>query len=386
MQSRSRLAAIGGLAIATAAFVAAPTSAIAAPHGATHGATHQQHQATSVVFVENDDVTGNAVIAYDRASDGTLTQASVNPTGGLGGVLDGSVVDHTASQGSLTYDKASHTLYAVNAGSNTLTVFAVDGDQLTRTQVLSSGGTFPVSVTAYGNHVYVLNALDEGSVQGFARVGHHLRPIPRFHRSLELIEGTPQFTHTPSQITVSPNGRHLLVATKAASNSIDVFSLAANGRPSRVPVVNNEGGAVPFAIVFDAAGRAVVTDAAANAVDTFRLGRGGILTMVDQQLTGQVATCWIARTGDNLYASNAGSANLSGYADSGSGSLTSTGTTATDPGTVDAAASSDGRFLYVQTGANGIVDEFSVGMGGALTQVGSIAIPNGAGGEGIVAL
>ena len=40
------------------------------------------------------------------------------------------------------------------------------------------------------------------------------------------------------------------------------------------------------------------------------------------------------------------------------GSLTALGNTATDAGTVDAAASPDGRFLYVQTGADGIVDEF----------------------------
>ncbi len=40
-------------------------------------------------------------------------------TGGDGGQLTGSVVDHTASQGALVYDSADGLLLAVNAGSNT---------------------------------------------------------------------------------------------------------------------------------------------------------------------------------------------------------------------------------------------------------------------------
>ena len=42
------------------------------------------------------------------------------------------------------------------------------------------------------------------------------------------------------------------------------------------------------------------------------------------------------------------------------GQLTLLGEQATDGGTVDASVSSDGRFLYVQTGAAGIVDEFAI--------------------------
>jgi hypothetical protein len=39
------------------------------------------------------------------AADGTLSPAGSYPTGGLGGVLAGSVVDHTASQGAVAYDR-----------------------------------------------------------------------------------------------------------------------------------------------------------------------------------------------------------------------------------------------------------------------------------------
>ena len=39
-------------------------------------------------------------------------------------------VDYLASQGSLTYDANHELLYAVNAGSNTVSVFRVHGDRL----------------------------------------------------------------------------------------------------------------------------------------------------------------------------------------------------------------------------------------------------------------
>ena len=52
---------------------------------------------------------------------------------------------------------------------------------------------------------------------------------------------------------------------------------------------------------------------------------------------------------------------------------------------MDAAAAAGGRFLYVQTGGSGIVDEFGVAANGALTKIGAVTVPGAAGGEGIVA-
>ena len=52
---------------------------------------------------------------------------------------------------------------------------------------------------------------------------------------------------------------------------------------------------------------------------------------------------------------------------------------------MDAASAAGGRFLYVQAGGNGIVDEFRVGTGGSLTEIGSVTVPGAAGGEGSVA-
>jgi hypothetical protein len=52
---------------------------------------------------------------------------------------------------------------------------------------------------------------------------------------------------------------------------------------------------------------------------------------------------------------------------------------------VDATSAAHGRFLYVQTGKSGIVDEFAVGGGGTLTSIGSVTVADSAGGEGITA-
>ena len=120
-----RVLARFGLVLASMAFLAVLLSGTA---GAATGAFSRGPD--HVVFVQTDNPAGNTVVAYDRSADGHLTQAGVYPTGGLGGVLAGSVVDHTASQGALAFDARHNLLYAVNAGSNTGPVFAVLGDRL----------------------------------------------------------------------------------------------------------------------------------------------------------------------------------------------------------------------------------------------------------------
>ena len=154
------LFAAAAVASAAAVALAVPAAASAAPiHGRSAGTA-----TGPAVFVQTDNTAGNQVVAYARASDGTLTLAGTYPTGGLGGQLAGSVVDHLASQGSLQYDAAQHLLVAVNAGSNSVTVFGVHGTRLHQRQIIGSGGQFPVSVAIHGNLVYVLNALRGGSV------------------------------------------------------------------------------------------------------------------------------------------------------------------------------------------------------------------------------
>jgi 6-phosphogluconolactonase (cycloisomerase 2 family) len=342
--------------------------------------------ARNVVFVQTDSLSGNQVVAYDRASNGTLSLAGTYNTGGLGGQLTGSVVDHLASQGSLAYSGDNGLLFAVNAGSNTVSVFRVRGDDLYLSQVLASDGTFPVSVAVHGDLVYVLNAENGGSLQGYRILFGFVVPIFGSNRSLGLNPtATPQFTNTPGQVAFTPDGSQLIVTTKANGNDIDVYRVLWDGRLSPDPVVNSEPNAVPFALTFDAAGNLVVAETGLGALVTFSLSQSGVLTELDAVATNQAATCWVAPAAGNFYASNAGSATVSQFQDSGAGILTLEGSTGTDPGTVDAASPANSDFLYVQTGLNGVVDEFQIAPSGSLTEIGSVSVAGAAGGEGIVA-
>jgi DNA-binding beta-propeller fold protein YncE len=375
MKAIIRIAGTAGLALAASALIAGPASASTT---AASGA--------GAVFAMSDNLSGNTVVAFDRGANGGLHQAAVYPTGGLGGQLVGSVVDHTASQGALALDRANGLLYAVNAGSDTVSVFDVHGDRLGKRQVISSGGAFPVSIAAYGNLVYVLNAREGGSIQGYLRLGRTLVKVPGWHRALGLDPAaTPEFTHTPGQVAFTPDGSRLVVTTKAGSNAIDVFSVDRRHGPSVRPVVDVEAGAVPFAVTFDANGHLVVAEAGSNAVATFAVNRDNSLTRLAMASTGQAATCWIVGTNGAVYTGNAGSGNLSGYRVGRGGSWTSLGTFATGAGQVDVAATPDGRYLYAQTGASGGVVALRANHDGSLTTIGAVTVPGAVGGEGIVA-
>lgn len=392
MRSTARLGGAVVLALALAALFATVAAASPGDHHKKHRA-HHAHQApkpprhtAGAVFVQTDNPAGNAVVAFERESDGSLNEADTYPTGGLGGILDGAEVDHLASQGALTYDRPAGLLYAVNAGSDTITVFAVRGEKLQRRQVLPSGGEFPVSVAVHGRVVYVLNARGGGSIQGYVRLGTKLRPVRFWHRDLGLDpEATPEFVSTPGQVEFSPDGDELLVTTKANNHSVYVYGLGRFGRPAEEPVVTELPGTVPFALVFDERGRVVLTEAGAGAVVSFDLESDGTLTQIDEEVTGGAATCWVIGIGSRFYASNTGSNTLSGYEGDSSGGLTPLGDTATGPAPIDAAASPDGRYLYVQTGAEGGVDGFRVDSDGSLTPIGSVLVPGTVGGEGIAA-
>jgi 6-phosphogluconolactonase (cycloisomerase 2 family) len=383
MKPFTRLAATGALALAVVASFAAP--ALAQPAAAARPADIRA--ADNAVFVQTDNPSGNAVVAYHRGGDGSLTLAGTYATGGKGGVLAGSVVDHLASQGSLTYDAEHGLLFAVNAGSNTVTVFAARGDRLALRQVLRSDGPFPVSVAVHDALVYVLNARGGGSVQGYRIFRDQVLPITGSRRALGLDpSATPEFVNTPGQVAFTPDGSQLIVTTKANGSSIDVFRVKRSGTLSATPVVNAEPGAVPFAVTFDGDRNLVVAEAGTNALATFAVHNDGTLTPLDAVATGQAATCGVASADGQFYVSNAGSASVSRFASGHGGALTLLDATTTDAGTVDAAASADGGSLYVQTGANGIVDEFHVNADGSLTQIGAVTVANGIGGEGIVAI
>jgi hypothetical protein len=79
----------------------------------------------------------------------------------------------------------------------------------------------------------------------------------------------------------------------------------------------------------------------------------------------------VIRDGKFLLTTNPDGPSVSTLALNANAAPTVLSATPTDPGTVDPAISHDGRFLYVETGAKGIVDEFRVGHDGSLTPIGA---------------
>src|SRR5262245_38807902 len=101
---------------------------------ATAGAAHQGGPAGHVYVLSNSPA-GNAVLDYSRASDGSLSGPVSYPTGGTG--TGGGL----GSQGSIVID--GDDLYAVNAGSNSISRFSVERNGLELKATVPSGGTTP---------------------------------------------------------------------------------------------------------------------------------------------------------------------------------------------------------------------------------------------------
>ena len=373
-------AAVGALAtLGTAATASAQPHSIPRPF--PPGPGHS-------VFVQTDNPAGNAIDVLAEHSDGRLSLRQVVPTGGLGGQAAGSVADRLASQGSLVDDAARQLLFAVNAGSDTLSVLSTHGPKPRPLQVVSSGGAFPDSVAIHGDLVYVLDAGGAGTVTGYRLLGDRLVALPSSSRSLDLSNTTPPFfLDSPGQIGFSPDGTELVATTKGATSSLDTFAVNPSGYLSATPTVTADAGNVPFSFVDSSSGRLVVAEAGDSALHTYGFAAGGGLTSESASVPdGQKALCWIAAAGRYYYVANAASNTVSAYTLGADGTPTLVGTTGvaatTDAGPIDLAASPDGSTLYVEAGPAGAVDEFHINADGSLSDLGSVA-GLGAGIEGI---
>ena len=359
-------------------FLAAAAVLVFLPHGA---AAQDQPGA---VFAMTNAVSNNQINAYTRREDGSLEFSAAFPTGGNG---SGGTLDPLHSQGSLTLSVDRRFLFAVNAGSGTVSSFAVSAATLSLLDTVSTGGSQPTSVTQAEDLVYVLNAGGNGSVSGFRILGNgHLLPIPNSTRFLS------DSASAPTDVVLSPNGQFLIVAENAV-NKIDVFHVLPNGTLSN-PVVTDSAGAGPFAAVFAPGGALIVANAASNTISSYRLDVNGSLQTVSNALpTNGHASCWdvIARNGRSVYTDNPNDATLSGFDIGNNGTLTPIGNAVvgqdpTGSTNIDMAASYDGRYLYTLNAATGTIGIFSVQDDGGLVSLGQQdGLPAHAGINGIAA-
>src|SRR5262245_26482207 len=130
------------------------------------------------VYVQTNDATGNEVIEFGRTEDGALAPQGRYSTGGRGTGLP-----HLASAGSVMLSDDGRWLLVVNAGSDELSLFAVQPDGLRLADRAGSGGSKPTSVAVSGALVYVLNN-GTPNISGFHLVDGKLAAIPDSARSL----------------------------------------------------------------------------------------------------------------------------------------------------------------------------------------------------------
>ena len=336
---------------------------------AQEGNTHD----AGAVFVMTNSVDKNEVLAYRRASNGTLQEAGRFATGGRG---SGGNNDPLESQGSLTLSQDHSLLFAVNAGSGNISVFSVHGSDLSLVDKVISGGSEPNAVAQHGNLVYVVNTGGSSNVVGFILNNGTLKQIPNSTRFLSTN------TSGAAGLAFSPDGRFLVVVERL-TNLIDVF--AVQGDRTLSPMVENpSAGPGAFSVSFAPQGAVLVSEtgpsgvANGSAISSYEVAANGTLSPISTSIpTLGAANCWNVVTPDGsfAYTSNAGSSTISGFAVASTGALTAlsgtvVGTNPEGSGNLDIAVSSDGKFIYTLNSAAGAIGIFAIQKDGALLNVG----------------
>lgn len=325
------------------------------------------------VYTETNAAAGNAIQVYARAADGSLTPGASYPTGGLGTGAS------LGSQSAVVLSADGRWLFAVNAGSNNLSVFSVKGGALTLIDTTSARGTDPISLSVYHSLLYVLDAGDGGNIAGYrVKDNGKLNFISGSVRKLSNngVGAAP----SPEQIGFTPDGQHLVVSEKG-SNNIDTYNVE-NGKAS-APIVNASFGPTPYGFGFSQDNHLVISEAAISSASSYKVTGKGLKLISGSVADTQAAACWlvVSASGKFAYAANAGSGNLSAYrvSDSGKLSLLTPGGINGDTGAgshpVDMAFAGRGSFLYVLASGNTTINAFRIHADGSLTFLASYSSP-----------
>jgi 6-phosphogluconolactonase (cycloisomerase 2 family) len=294
--------------------------------------------AVATVYTEsnNPESDHNAVLAFFRSADGTLTQIGTFSTRGTGEVNLPKVVGPDDSSQEVVATPDGQFLYAVNQGSNTVAAFRIRRDgSLDFINTFASGGVQPDSIGIVNDRLYVNNkgdatATDPGTVAptitGFTiNPDGVLSPIP--NSTVTLPVGT-----VPSQNLISPNGQFLFsdifgVNTAPQSNTLAPFQIEGNGTLKLAP-----GGNVAAQAPNATTAAPALLGAAANPnhnivyagltglseVAVFTYDASGRLTFVGataRNNQGGAAPCWAAVSPDGkfLYTGDTGSDSVGVY-------------------------------------------------------------------------
>jgi len=349
------------------------------PENISNNAIGADDGSSGAVYVLSNLASGNQVLVYNRSVDGSLSSGGSYPTAGNGTGAG------LGSQGSvILHEKDGNSyLLAVNAGSNDITVFRVNGQGLTWVDRVSSHGTLPISITAHEDISYVLNAGGSGNISGF-----HINPDGHLTYLENSTKPLSSGDAGPAQIQFNNAGTQLVV-TEKNTNRISTYSVFGNGLTSEV-ITHSSVGTTPFGFGFDNHDQLIVTDAfggaaGQSAVTSYNLSGTGNLSLIDgPEGTHQTSACWLAITnnGKYCYATNTSSASITGYSihDGGLTLLNADGVTgATGNTPIDIALSNNSKFIYNLNSMSHSITLFKVKEDGSLDALGTVnGLPVGA--------
>jgi len=323
------------------------------------------------VYTMTNAVNGNEVLAFSRSADGSLAPDGTFATGGSG--TGGGL----GNQRGLILSPDNRLLFAVNAGSDTISVFKVTPKSLMLIDTIGSGGVLPISLALYKNLLYVLNAggSDSGAdnISGFI-IGQDgtLSPLAGSAQPLS------QPATGPAQIEFTPDG-NVLVVTEKATNKIDTYVVDNTGLAS-APVTFDSEGITPFGFALGKQNLLLVSEAAggsadASSVSSYVVYPDGDLAVISAKVpTHETAACWLVVTKNGRFAftTNAGDGSISGFGINKDGYIFlldadgKTGITGMGSVPLDMAFSKNSHFLYSLNSGNGTISGFQVGPSGQL--------------------
>lgn len=319
--------------------------------------------AQAVMFVASNNSGANTILSYSRNDSGTLTFLAETATGG-----SGSGVDAPSGGNSIVYDPSTDLLYAVNSGSNSISLFLVETDgSLVLLDVVNSGGANPVSLAVNYNVVYVLNAgtaTTPANIKGFLVSSGQLTELSNSVANLSV--AVPEV----SQIQFAPAGT-VLTVTEASTGLISNFTLDST-LANPVLVTNTSPGTTPSAFDYTPGGILLVAErfaqaANAGAVSSYNVGGSGLATALTSSLaTGQTGSNSVKILSGGTFAAvtNSGTGNVSVASIASAGTLTLTSeveTTGDSP--TEMAVSADEQFLYVLNSGDDSISIYSYSAG-----------------------
>lgn len=347
----------------------------------TFGARGPKNFHAGAVYVLTNQTT-NTVAVFRHNARGVLTSAGEFPTGGAGDPTPqppDPATDPLASQGALIMDRGNHHLYAVNAGSNQISVLQIRKTSVDIVDVVDSGGVRPISLALHDDLLYALNEGGTPNISGFTiEDDGTLTPLPGSTRP--LIGGAAA---DPAQIGFNHDGS-VLVVTEKAGNRINAYTINDDGLPSP-PIENASNGTTPFGFAFNNADTLVISEAFGgapnqSAASSYEVAEDGTLNVISGSVpNSQTASCWlvIPNNGKTAFVSNTGSGTISSYSITArDGSLTLLNAAAADTGMssapIDMDLSVNSRLLFVLLGGSQSVASFRVWKNGNLTPIDTI--------------